>query len=245
MKKKSDNEKDIESNVGITYGAFLQFFALVAVIFMLTASVSYAVMASPVLWTTDENGEVKVEFSHNDTAYVAGEGFTSDSTVNIKVFEPDDTERCSGDVTADSLGAFDHTQFSCELNGKDGIYKVTADDGNGITAEYEFDEPSYTVESYSDSGHTTVDDDFVQGETVYGKGTRSSYNTIRLRFRNPSNTVVKTCPSVYGTVTTCSYDLPGGAPIGEWDIEIQRYLSYYGAVGILEAQTILMLLLHQ
>jgi hypothetical protein len=176
------------------------------------------------IWTTDSNGELKIEFVHDDTIYISGEGFTQSSNVNIKVFEPDTTERCSGIVITDSLGAFDYTQFSCKLNGKEGIYTVTAIDTQGITAEYEFSEPdvTYTVESYSDNTYTTVKNNFIQGETVYGKATRSSAANMRLRYRNPSNTVVLTCPYSNSNVVYCDYTLPSGAPVGEWDIQIGR-----------------------
>jgi len=196
---------------------------------------SVAEGSSATIWTTDENGEVKIEFSHDETIYVAGQGFASYSTINIKVFEPDNTERCSGYVTADELDAFDHTQFSCKLNGKDGMYKVTADDGNGITVEYEFSEPqppvTYTVESYSDNTYTTVKNDFVQGETVYGKGTRSSATNMRLRYRNPSNTVVLTCSYSNSNVVYCDYTLPSDAPTGEWDIQIGICSNNCGSSG--------------
>lgn len=206
------------------------------VLFIASVVNIFAVGPSATIWTTDSNGELKIEFVHDDTIYISGEGFTQSSNVNIKVFEPDATERCSGNVITDSLGAFDYTQFSCKLNGKDGIYTVTAVDTQGITAEYEFSEPTvtytvYTVESYSDNTYTTIKNNFIQGEIVYGKATRSSAANMRLRYRNPSNSVVLTCPPSNSNVVYCDYTLPSDAPIGEWDIQIGRCDYYCGNIN--------------
>ena len=99
MKKKSDKEKclesGIESNVGITYKALSQFFALVAVIFMLTASVSYAVMANPLIWTTDAEGTNTTDFAPDETVYIWGDGFDAaneSNPVQISVTRPADSE---------------------------------------------------------------------------------------------------------------------------------------------------------
>lgn len=82
---------------------------------------------------------------------------------------------------------------------------------------------TYNVESYSSNSYSTVKNDFWQGETVYGKGWKSGGNEVlKLVFRNPSNTVVKDCPSTTGTVTTCNYDLASNAPTGEWDIKLYQ-----------------------
>jgi len=97
MKKKSDKEIEsgIESNVGITYRAFSQFFALIAVIFMLTASVSYAVMANPSasIWTTDEDGNIKNDFAPEEIVYISGSDFNPDTQLTqIDITRPEDSD---------------------------------------------------------------------------------------------------------------------------------------------------------
>jgi len=82
---------------------------------------------------------------------------------------------------------------------------------------------SYTAESYSDNNYSTAKNNFVQGETVYGKGVKSGGNDfyLRLRYYDPSDNLVKTCDSApnKGKTITCDYALPNDAPTGEWDIK--------------------------
>jgi len=81
----------------------------------------------------------------------------------------------------------------------------------------------YFVESYSSGSYIDVKNSYYRGETVYAKGTSDDYKTLRLVFKNPSNSIVKTCSQVDGYQTTCEYPLPLDAPTGEWDIELQRH----------------------
>jgi hypothetical protein len=80
----------------------------------------------------------------------------------------------------------------------------------------------YFVQSYSNNTYITVKDSYSQGETVYGKATRDTAANMRLRYRNPSDTVVATCAYSNATVVYCDYALPADAPTGEWDIQIGR-----------------------
>jgi len=175
------------------------------------------------VWTTDEFGNPQDDFPPDSDVYIHGEGFDFTSAITITITRPDTIVETFYS-NSNSEGNF---IYIYDLNGIEGEYTVDATDGEN-SAETTFLDYTYTLGTF-ESDYSTSKTDFSQGETVYGKGTRSSSGTIRLRFRNPSNTVVKTCPSTYGKVTTCSYTLPGDAPTGEWDIEIQsRFGSSWG-----------------
>ncbi len=112
-----------------------------------------------------------------------------------------------------------HDGNSCSNSGASGLFTLT----NAITVL-----PPYGVESY-ESNYTTVKNDFYQGETVYGKGWKLNDNSyLRLVFRNPGNSVVKECDWNYDDHTTCSYNLPANAPLGEWDIKLQEWSVSHG-----------------
>ncbi|MBU0963960.1 DUF11 domain-containing protein [Patescibacteria group bacterium] len=145
------------------------------------------------------------------------EGSSNWTCVNTSNYNGDGTYTESFVVTAPSnTGTYDlevraYKDGGC--SGDNGYKKLN----NAIIVEI-----SYTVQSYSDGTYTTVKNDFYQNETVYGKATRSSAANMRLRYRNPSNNVVKTCDYSNSTTVYCDYDLPSDAPAGEWDIQIGR-----------------------
>jgi cysteine-rich repeat protein len=85
---------------------------------------------------------------------------------------------------------------------------------------------TYTIESYSDSSYSTIKNEFTPGETVYGRGTRSSSANMRLRYLDPSDSVVNICSYSDTKTVYCNYALPSDAPIGDWKIQIGR-CSYY------------------
>lgn len=80
---------------------------------------------------------------------------------------------------------------------------------------------TYFVDTY-DSTVVTTKSSYLQGETVYAKGTSSDTQTIRLVFYDNQGNVVQTCPEVSGTLTTCNYILSASANTGTWRVEIER-----------------------
>ena len=205
--------------------------AILSVIFLTMFVVNFvlpsiAVSGSAII-TTD-----KGDYSPEETVLISGSGFNPFSSVSIQVTRPDGFDvcpvsnpfvKCTDLPVTDSSGFF--SSYAYKLDGVTGSYIIDASDGTN-SAQTTFTDngggPTYTVESYNNSACTLVDNNFVQGETVYGKGTRSSADWIRLRFIYPNSTIAKTCPSNDSTVTICSYNLPSNAPTGEWDIEIQK-----------------------
>jgi len=88
----------------------------------------------------------------------------------------------------------------------------------------------YNVESYSDDTYSTIKDNFVQGETVYAKATKSGGWVpvyMKIKYYDPDGTLVKTCASTKRVWTyTCDYTLPSNAKTGKWKIKL--YASYSG-----------------
>ncbi len=87
---------------------------------------------------------------------------------------------------------------------------------------------SYSADTFDSNTYSTPKSTYTIGETVYGKGTRSSAANIRLRYLNPSNSTVLTCNYVNSTSTTCDYPLPYDAPAGTWKIQLGRCDSSCG-----------------
>lgn len=109
-----------------------------------------------------------------------------------------------------------HDGSSCTQAGQSGIFELAG----AITVL-----PPYSAESYDSNSYSNVKNDFYQGETVFGKGIKlgSGNDYLKLVFRDPSNAVVKDCSWDYGKSTTCTYDLPNNAPLGEWDIKLYKW----------------------
>jgi|GEM_PF-6157168 uncharacterized membrane protein len=81
---------------------------------------------------------------------------------------------------------------------------------------------SYTVDTYSSNTYSTPKDDFITGQTVYGKGTRSTAANMRLRYIDSNGSVAKTCNYTNSSSVTCDYSLPSNAPLGTWKIQVGR-----------------------
>ena len=183
----------------------------------------------------------KDDYEPGEVVLISGEGFNPHAELIVTLVRPDGTiESCDasncnerfldGALTSDENGEFSNYQY--DLNGILGEYFIEVSDGEN--AAYiiftDYCSPTYTVDTYDSGSYSTPKNEFGSGETVYGKGTRTGYSaTMRLVFRNPSNVVVHTCSSNYGTQTTCAWGLPSDAPLGEWDIQLQR--QYCGLWG--------------
>ncbi|MFH0749833.1 MAG: SdrD B-like domain-containing protein [Candidatus Gottesmanbacteria bacterium] len=165
----------------------------------------------------------KADYAPTDTAIITGTDFTPGRTFQLIISSQDEpATSITADVTADEKGNF---IYAYQLDGNyRPNYSVTIKSGETVVASTTFTDTSYSVESYSDNTYLTVKNDFLPGETVYGKGAilGGSSANIRLVFKNPSNIVVKTCSSINSTITTCEYSLPSDAPYGKWGIEIQK-----------------------
>ena len=100
-------------------------------LFLLTLS-SFSLAAS--VWTTDAEGNPKLDFAPTDTAYISGEGFLPSATISLSITRPDlsvDTcpygIRCEAPPAADVNGAF--SLYPYVLEGIAGEYTITASDG--------------------------------------------------------------------------------------------------------------------
>ncbi len=88
------------------------------------------------------------------------------------------------------------------------------------TLELNAGQPSYTVDSYSNNSYDTPKDEFIQNETVYGKGSSSNYYYLRIGYYDPNDTFKYECTStITGYEITCDYQLPSDALPGQWKIK--------------------------
>lgn len=83
--------------------------------------------------------------------------------------------------------------------------------------------PDYSVNSYSDSSYSIPENNFVEGDTVFGEGVKSTRHkgTIKIVYKNSNGDVLKDdCPENNGRYisTTCDFV----APVGDGIIELQR-----------------------
>lgn len=129
----------------------------------------------------------------------------SDSTAEISYIEKS-LDQAKSNINADEIKPVDNLEQQTD--------SVKATNIDHFTI--------YFIESYSDNTYITVGDNFHRGETVYAKATQDTAAKMRIRFRNPSDVVVKTCDYADSTVAYCDYLLPNDAPYGEWDAQIGR-----------------------
>jgi len=173
------------------------------------------------VWTDKE------DYSPGDVVYIFGSGFSFNSQVNITITRPD-SHKDFGYNTTDGSGNF---VFAYVLDGIEGTYLVEASDGENYANTTFTDEK---VETYSDSSYTRVKTSFMQGETVYVKGTGydpkhgdgSEEGYWYMKFFNgtgSSKTLQHTSPWIKATsdkVITYNYPLSSNAPTGTWTIEV-------------------------
>jgi len=116
-------------------------FSQVSLIFLfLILSFSFIAFFYPVfaegiasIWTTDEAGNLKTDFSPESTVYIRGENFLPNNSIQVNVTRPDaviDTGLSSTDLAGNFLYAY-------LLDGIEGTYLVYASDGTN-TAEITF-----------------------------------------------------------------------------------------------------------
>lgn len=167
----------------------------------------------------------KLDYSPSEVAIITGNNFTPNKTYSLTVSSTDDPATSTTvDVTTDGSGSF---TYNYQLDGNyRPNYSVEVKDGEQVVATTTFTDSetvvTYTVDTYGNSSHTTLKDSFYQGETVYGKGTRSSSANLRLRYLNPSSVVALTCAYSNFTAVTCDYSLPSNTPTGTWKIQLGR-----------------------
>jgi len=80
----------------------------------------------------------------------------------------------------------------------------------------------HTVGTY-EYDYITTKTTYVQGEIVYGKETYTSTETLRLRIKDPEDTVIFESDPIFGTIITCEYELAQDAILGEWNIQVGRF----------------------
>jgi len=216
QKNFNGSRKNHVKKIAATFAAFIMVLTTMSAMVTFFAAPVGADGPDPSIWTTDIEGNPKYDFAPGDIVYIHGEEFLAEHNVDVDVTRPD-TAVESGSTTSEADGTF---VYEYDLNGIAGEYTVDATDGTNSN-QTTFIDATYTVKSYSDSGHTVEENDFVQGDTVYGKATKSSdAYYLRLRYYDPSNNEVHTCTSGSKVTSyTCDYSLPGGAPTGQWTIK--------------------------
>ena len=236
MKKKPNEEKSIESNVGITYRALSQFFALVAVIFMITASVSYAVMANPLIWTTDAEGTNTTDFAQEEDVYIQGSGFASGTDVNINVTRPTtDIDSAPGGrfldgslPTTDETGSF--SDYVYQLNGDEGLYTIDASDGINGPAQTTFtDRVNFFT---TDSDYSTKKYIFPQAGTAYASATLIRYSSKGKYYlfewydsTSGSPVLVSTSSCMSGSSGQVTHSYSPLTNAGAWGVRLRKYSS--------------------
>ncbi|MBM3205237.1 hypothetical protein FJZ41_00070 [Candidatus Shapirobacteria bacterium] len=167
----------------------------------------------------------KADYAPTDTVLISGSNFNPNETYTLIISSQDEPQvNFEAQVTADENGTF---VFAYQLDGNyRPNYKVEAKDKDGkIIASTTFTDtwPTYNVGTYGDNTYSAPEKKaFHPGETVYGKGTRSSAGNIRLIYRDPDNNVVETCdPSGDSIVVYCDYVLPAIA--GKWKLQLENY----------------------
>lgn len=78
------------------------------------------------------------------------------------------------------------------------------------------------VDTYQ-SDYSTSKDTYILGETVYGKETYGTKQTLKLRIKDPDDNVVLETEPVYSKIITCSYPLNLDEPLGQWLIQVGRF----------------------
>lgn len=206
---------------------------LIAVIMILISMSTIVVVMSPIgtgdpnptpyIWTTDEFGNPKYDFSPGEIVYIHGAEFTIGNTVDISITRPDgEVDMAPGGRFPEYLPVVDENSnfdYESDLNGIFGTYTINASDGIYF-AETTFNDTTYYVESYSDNTYTTVEDFFNPSQTVYGKGgTIGTAYYLKLEYKNPNGVVKHQCVSTVKTNTLyCDCTLPSEPVTGEWDL---------------------------
>ena len=89
----------------------------------------------------------------------------------------------------------------------------------------------YDVDTYSDNSYLIQQNLFIQGDSVYAKGTSSiPYPYLKVSYFNPSGNLVYFCesnligkPSNEGFDSRiCNYNLSSTSPVGTWTVKLEK-----------------------
>ncbi len=214
-------------------GVFLIIFILYAVVFLLIFT---SAQTSPVIWTEDQYGYPKTDFSPGETVYISGSDFNPDSVINIQITRPDGVDvcpvvdRCGELPTTDGFGSF--SDYAYVLNGIAGGYSVYASDGTN-SAETTFTDVSIDEEC-QDAGFDFGIAKYQCGQTTAEEGSHYDDYTITVTWSACTSVDWTADPAVDGILEKAGFNPievhPGGTS-GTIDKTYQQDISHITFCG--------------